>query len=69
LPQWRVDDNAQTENMQQAMLLVQKTLRHSDISSTVRYAHVLDEDVRDGLEALLTKNPLIGHNSGKFRRR
>lgn len=51
------------------LALVQKSLRHADISSTVRYAHVLDEDVRDGLEALQTKSPMIGHNSGKFRRK
>ncbi|WP_082837186.1 tyrosine-type recombinase/integrase [Labrenzia sp. OB1] len=38
------------------LALVQKALRHADISSTVRYAHVLDEDVRDGLEALHTVN-------------
>ena len=30
--------------------LVQKALNHSSIRSTVRYAHVLDEDVADALE-------------------
>ncbi|MBG6205422.1 integrase [Labrenzia sp. EL_126] len=36
------------------LALVQNALKHADISSTVRYAHVLDEDVRDGLAALET---------------
>ncbi|MBO6759140.1 MAG: site-specific integrase [Roseibium sp.] len=48
------------------LALVQKSLMHSDIASTVRYAHVLDEDVRDGLEALESRNsPGMGHNSQK----
>ena len=52
------------------LALVQKALRHADISSTIRYAHVLDEDVRDGLEALETASkPMIGHNSAKFQKR
>ncbi|WGD31253.1 site-specific integrase [Ancylobacter sp. WKF20] len=32
--------------------LVQKALNHRDIKTTVRYAHVLDEDLREGLEKL-----------------
>jgi integrase len=32
--------------------LVQKALNHRDIKSTLRYAHVLDEDVADAVEAL-----------------
>jgi integrase len=31
--------------------LVQKALRHKNIETTARYAHVLDEDLRSGLEA------------------
>lgn len=34
------------------LALVQNALKHADISSTVRYAHVLDEDVREGLATL-----------------
>ena len=34
------------------LALVQKALDHSDITATVRYAHVLDEDVAQGLEEL-----------------
>ena len=30
--------------------LVQKALNHADINSTMRYAHVLDEDVADAVE-------------------
>jgi integrase len=32
--------------------LVQKALNHSDIKSTLRYAHVLDEEVAAGIEAV-----------------
>jgi integrase len=32
--------------------LVQKALNHTDIKSTLRYAHVLDEDVADAVERL-----------------
>ena len=35
--------------------LAQKLLRHRDIRSTLRYAHALDEDLRDALEA--TESP------------
>jgi integrase len=31
--------------------LVQKALNHADIKSTLRYAHVLDEDVASAIEA------------------
>jgi len=34
------------------LALVKTALKHADISSTVRYAHVLDEDVREGIAAL-----------------
>jgi integrase len=30
--------------------LVQKALNHADIKSTLRYAHVLDEDIADAVE-------------------
>jgi integrase len=30
--------------------LVQKALNHADITSTMRYAHVLDEDVASAIE-------------------
>ncbi len=32
--------------------LVQRTLNHSDLKTTTRYAHVLDEDVAEGLERI-----------------
>ena len=32
--------------------LVQKALNHRDIKSTLRYAHVLDSDVAEAVEAL-----------------
>jgi integrase len=32
--------------------LVQKAVNHADIKTTVRYAHVLDEDVRNAVEAM-----------------
>jgi site-specific recombinase XerD len=32
--------------------LVQKALNHKDIKSTLRYAHVLDEDVANAVERL-----------------
>lgn len=51
----------------QNIRLAQKMLRHKDIRSTLRYAHALDEDLRDALEAMnspgkspeATPNPLI----------
>ena len=42
--------------------LVQDTLLHSDISTTIRYTHVMDEDVRAGLDAMPSRN------SGNSRR-
>jgi integrase len=36
--------------------LVQKLLRHKDLRSTLRYAHALDSDLRDALEAI--KSPV-----------
>lgn len=41
------------------LALVKKALAHADISSTVRYAHVLDEDVITGLQALSRNSPGI----------
>lgn len=32
--------------------VVQRMLRHERIETTLRYAHVLDQDVRDALEAM-----------------
>jgi hypothetical protein len=34
------------------LALVKKMLGHKDIKSTLRYAHVLDEDLRAGMEAV-----------------
>jgi integrase len=36
--------------------LVGKLLGHADLSSTMRYAHVLDDDVRDGLANMSSRN-------------
>jgi integrase len=36
--------------------LVQRLLNHSDIATTTRYAHVLDDEVADALERV-TKSP------------
>ena len=35
-----------------SLKLVQKALNHSDIKTTTRYAHVLDEEVSDAMETL-----------------
>src|SRR4051794_20638671 len=37
--------------------MVQKLLRHSDIATTARYAHVLDADLRNALDRMATQNP------------
>mgnify|MGYP003132492974 CR=1 FL=1 len=37
--------------------LVQEAMNHSDITSTMRYAHVLDDDVRKGLNAMARNGP------------
>ncbi|WP_416355515.1 tyrosine-type recombinase/integrase [Aureimonas phyllosphaerae] len=39
------------------LALVKKALGHSDISSTMRYAHVLDDDVGDALDAIPRTGP------------
>jgi site-specific recombinase XerD len=36
----------------QNLRLVQKALGHADIKTTVKYAHVLDEEVRQGMESI-----------------
>lgn len=53
----------QTGNMK----LVQKALNHSDIKTTSRYAHVLDEEVGDALEKL-AENQLRNRKSRKKSR-
>jgi integrase len=37
--------------------VVQKLLGHSNVETTTKYAHALDEDIRDALEAASTKSP------------
>jgi hypothetical protein len=37
--------------------MVQKLLQHSDIATTARHAHVLDEDLRNALNRMATTNP------------
>ena len=44
------------------LALVRKALDHSSITSTVRYAHVLDEDIAEGMEALSRNGPGIVAN-------
>lgn len=39
------------------LALVRKALDHADIKSTVRYAHVLDEDVEAGLDTFYRNSP------------
>lgn len=46
--------------------LVQKALNHADIKSTLRYAHVLDEDVAEAVEAVARRKSL-GKTLGKLR--
>jgi integrase len=43
--------------------LAQRLLRHKDIRSTLRYAHVLDEDLRSGLEST-QKTPTVNPDTG-----
>jgi integrase len=46
--------------------LVQKALNHGDIKSTLRYAHVLDEDVAAAVERVARRKN-AGTNAGKLR--
>lgn len=46
------------------LAIVQKALDHADITSTVRYAHVLDEDVVKGLEELEQSRSYPGATAG-----
>jgi len=34
------------------LALVKKAMQHADIASTMRYAHILDEDISEGMEAM-----------------
>ena len=43
-----------TGNLKMAQVL----LRHEDITTTVRYAHVLHDDLRDALDAMATSSPV-----------
>lgn len=45
------------------LALVKEALRHKDIASTARYAHVLDEDVEQGMEAMSAKIRPVPRNS------
>lgn len=49
---WRHDFGTKLLRRSQNLKLVQKAMGHRDIKSTLRYAHVLDEDVRDGLDLM-----------------
>jgi len=52
--------------------IVQKVLRHSDIATTTKYAHVLDEDVREAMDAVASpvKTPVADATNGlKMRRK
>ena len=46
--------------------LVQRALNHRSIKSTLRYAHVLDEEVADAMESRLSlkksRNSSVGRN-------
>jgi integrase len=44
------------------LALVKAALGHGDISSTVRYAHVLDEEIAQGMQGLGTKLPEWSQN-------
>jgi len=39
------------------MKIVQRAMNHSDVRTTARYAHVLDEDVADAIELAQSPNP------------
>jgi integrase len=47
--------------------LVQKALNHRDIRSTTRYAHVLDQDVADGMERVAQRRKTLGKTLGTIR--
>ena len=40
----------------QNLALAKEVLRHKNISTTLRYAHVLDDDIRDALDAGISRN-------------
>lgn len=45
--------------------MVQKMLRHNDITTTVRYAHVLDDELRDAMDAVgVTASPVENPSDG-----
>lgn len=46
---------------------VQRALSHADIKTTTRYAHVLDEEVADALEALARKQKRVSESRKKSR--
>ncbi len=48
--------------------LVQKALNHRDIKTTVRYAHVLDEDLRKGLEQVSDSRNKSRNKASKDKR-
>ena len=50
------------------LALVKNALKHADISSTIRYAHVLDEDVREGLEILKVESYSAEMNKSRVSR-
>jgi integrase len=45
--------------------LVQKALNHRDIKSTLRYAHVLDTDVADAVEAIAKARTAKSQTAGR----
>jgi integrase len=49
--------------------VVQKLLGHSDVETTAKYAHALDEDIRSALDAAATKSPTKSPTSTIYTRR
>lgn len=63
LVDYRFHDNrhtAATRILRQTgnLAAVKRLLRHEKIDTTMRYAHVTDDDLRDAIEATATRNPV-----------
>lgn len=66
---WRHTAGTRTLRGSKDLRAVQKMLGHDDIASTLRYAHVLDEDVRDAIETTAADVERRRESRGKSRGR
>jgi integrase len=74
VPDYRFHDNRHTAATRVLrgsgnLRIVKDMLRHADIATTLKYAHVTDDDIRDAMERAVTKSPDESPDKGNSEER